>query len=157
MSNETPNSSECPGMVPVVVTRLGEGVAAIDYYKKALNATVKERYEKDGLVMHCYMESSYGFSFGVEDYVKSKHPCEPGKEGAQRGAGIYMYHLLKAPLQCDKPFTTMKEAGATVVFEPYDAFYGHRVGAVVDKYGVAWTFANAHDKKTGMPPDDYFD
>lgn len=88
----------------------------------------------DGIVMHA--ELALG---GELVMVASPNP-EAGLVGAGDLAGRHAIVLVYVD-DVDAHFERAKAAGATVVAEPSDQFYGDRVWRGTDPEGVLWTFA----------------
>ncbi len=121
-----------PAYYPSVVVAEGRGVEAIAWYKDALKAKEKAVYKnKDGTVMHAFLESEYGFPVAIEEATPKEHNCDP-VDDPKRGSAMYMYINVQGSHKADDAVKSMKAAGAHVTHETRDLFYGHRVGRVVD-------------------------
>lgn len=140
-ANETP-ASKPPNYYMTVVVPEGEGLNAMEWYKTALNATEKACYKnKDGTLMHGHLNSAYGFPLGVDEITPKESNCDVAEGAPQRGVANYLYVNIQSEHSVDDACRAMKEAGATITHPPRDLFYGHRVGRVVDRYGVAWALS----------------
>jgi PhnB protein len=101
---------------------------AIETYKKAFGA--KELYRMEmpdgsGKIMHAVIEIGnskimMGDDFG--NWVK--------------GGGFYVYMP-----NCDAAMKQAKDAGLKETMPAEDMFWGDRLGAVSDEYGIQWTIA----------------
>jgi len=106
---------------------------AIDFYKKAFNATLlgDVAYGPDGKsIIHSMIK--------IGDTNLMLMDAMPG--GVSTGpkgpvtAGLYMYVS-----DCDKIFNQAVSAGCTVVHPMMDAFWGDRSGMVRDPFGHVWS------------------
>ena len=110
-----------------------DAAAALEFLTSAFGFTEKVRMPDDsGGVAHA--EVAYGdgvVMFGTprEDY---KNPKELG--GATQLVYVYVDDV-------DAHFEHAKAAGAKVIREPEDQFYGDRTYAVADPEGHEWSFA----------------
>ncbi len=130
-------------MLSVVVPD-GKGIEAMEWYKSTLCAKEQACYKnEDGTVMHGTLISTYGFSVAVEEHTPKEHMAVPVslETPPKRATASYMYVNLPDETTVDKAVQAMRDGGAVVTHEPKDMFYGHRVGRVVDKFGVGWAFA----------------
>ena len=142
-TNEQEAQPELPVSLLSVVVPPGSGLSALDWYKTALCAEVKQCYKNEqGEIMHAVMASSYGFSFAVEEFMPVDHMARPisADETPKLASATYMYVNLRDDFTPDAAVETMRDAGAVVTHEPKDMFYGERVGQVVDKFGAGWAF-----------------
>ena len=115
-----------------------DSAAALDFLTKAFGFTEKVRMADDkGRVNHAEVAYENGFvMFGTpgEDY---KNPKELG--GATQLVYVYVDDV-------DAHFQHAKSAGAAIVREPEDQFYGDRSYVVTDPEGHEWSFAtHVHD------------
>jgi PhnB protein len=107
--------------------------AALDFLTRAFGFTEKVRMaDERGKVNHAEVELEDGvvmFGTPSEDY---KSPKELG--GATQLVYVYVRDV-------DAHFEHAKAAGATIVRDPEDQFYGDRTYAVEDPEGHQWSFA----------------
>lgn len=132
-----------PTLLHTIVVR--DAKAALKWYCEALGGRVTFRYEDDttGLVRHAVVSTDYGVRIAVEDYYPEMHMVKPAEIGASVSGCSYVYVTLpKGMGSADQAVERMREAGATVIQECTDMFYGHRLGKVVDKWGHAWVFSH---------------
>ena len=116
----------------VIPTLVVDGAAkAIELYKKALGA--KEEYRMNdpnsGKIVHACIQigNSKLFLCDVNPNMGVPSPI-PSK--------LYVY----LP-DVDASFKQAKQAGLSEVMPPQDMFWGDRMGAVKDPFGISWTLA----------------
>jgi PhnB protein len=107
--------------------------AAIDFYKWIFDAVEIMRMPgPDGAIMHA--ELRIGDS---KIMLGEESPIHPGPQtlgGSPVGLCVYFPDV-------DARFSAAVAAGATVVREVKDQFYGDRTGAVTDPFGHNWTLS----------------
>jgi len=108
---------------------------AIEFYKDAFGADELMRMPgPDGKVAHAELQ------FGDSKLMLSDpFPQSDVKSPSERGgptASIFMYVD-----DCDATFSQAKTAGATVVSELEDMFWGDRFGTLSDPFGHVWSIA----------------
>lgn len=146
---EVAETYEHPVLMFTLIVR--DAKTAITFYEKALGGKTLHLYrDHGGKVMHSVVGTDYGLNMSIGDYYESEHLVQPAEEGtgAKNAKGAFNYvSIPKGKGSADECVERMREAGAEVVQEPKDEFYGHRVGKVVDVYGVGWVFAHDIEKK----------
>ena len=110
-----------------------DGEAAIEFYKKAFNATELMRYPgQDGKgIGHAELM--------IRDshiMLADEHPDLKFFGPKTLGGSAIMLHLYVD--DCDAWFHRAVEAGATAKRPLADQFYGDRGGSVVDPFGYEW-------------------
>jgi PhnB protein len=118
---------------------------AIEFYKKAFGA--REMFRLDapgGRVGHAELQIG-------DSRLMLAEPCEQGgfaspQAGSKTSFGMHLY----VP-DVDEQFKRAVDAGATVVSEVQDMFYGDRSGTVRDPFGHLW-FIGTH--KEDLSPDE---
>ncbi len=127
--------TETPQMAPVkggIVTYLNvDGVVkAVEFYQKAFGAELAAMMPPDasGRTMHAHIYVN-GSSIMLSDFYP-----EHGVPKVEPQA----FSLTIMTDSIDADFKRAVEAGATVVTEPQDMFWGDRFGALKDPWGVAW-------------------
>lgn len=107
--------------------------AALDFLTEAFGFTVREKVPRDdGSIMHAEAKLADGM-------VMLGNPG-PGFEGP--GARGYRHAVTYVYVDdVDAHFRRAKTAGATIVQEPADQFYGDRTYAADDSEGHRWFFA----------------
>jgi uncharacterized glyoxalase superfamily protein PhnB len=113
----------------------GGAAAAIDFYKKAFNATELGRLPDDkGRIMHAQIQ--------IGDSVVMLHDEFPemGALGpkARNGTSVTLHLYVD---DADASFARAVKAGATVKMPLADMFWGDRYGIVEDPFGHAWSIA----------------
>jgi PhnB protein len=110
--------------------------AAIDFYREAFGAVVRERLEApSGTPIVAVLEID-GMPFGLATEAPDLGTPSPETAGAT---------TVRVSLHVDDPDATAAraiEAGATEMFPVADQPYGLRQGRVVDPFGHHWLIAN---------------
>jgi PhnB protein len=99
----------------------------------------------DGQVMHCEFHIGEAKIFVSESLPEHGGTPSPGSLGATTVA-IHLYVD-----DCDGMLERMKSAGAKVLMEPEDMFWGERFGRVRDPFGHEWGIATTLRE---MSPDE---
>ena len=108
---------------------------AIEFYKKAFDAKELGRLlMPDGRIGHAEIEIEGSLLMMADENIewRNKGPLTIG--GNPMAFGLYVKDV-------DKAFQKAIDAGATVVMPVEDAFYGDRVGTVMDPFGYKWMIA----------------
>ncbi len=123
---------------------VSDASAAIDFYTKAFGATEVARIPTpDGKrLMHAEIVLNGGRLFLVDDFPEYR------AEGSEvvvapdiAGSTSVTLHLIVP--DCDKAVARAESAGARVVMEPQDAFWGDRYARIVDPFGHSWSLAHS--------------
>lgn len=129
--NETPYPN--PEVLGGLVTYLSlDGAAkAADFYVKAFGAKEVFRYPLDdkGRTMHIHLYVNGSSLMLADFYTEYGYPIE--KPAA--------FNLTLQVKDIDTWFKRAVDAGATVVMEVQDMFWGARYGQVKDPFGVLWS------------------
>jgi len=118
---------------------------AIEFYKKAFGAQEMFRLDApDGRVGHAELQIG-------DSRLMLSEPCDQGgfvspQAGSKTSFAMHLY----VP-DVDEQFKRAIEAGASVVTEVQDMFYGDRSGSVRDPFGHLW-FIGTH--KEDVSPDE---
>jgi PhnB protein len=113
--------------------------AAIDFYVKAFGAVEQYRLAMpDGNIGHAHIEVG-----GAAVYLADAPVDMPGDAGSPTKLGGTTVLLHRYVENVDAAVATAVEAGATVLREPEDQFYGDRAAVVVDPWGHHWSL-HAH-------------
>jgi PhnB protein len=109
--------------------------AAIDFYKKAFGAREVMRMPgPDGKLGHA--EVQIGDSRVM---LSDEHPAMDFLGPQSRGGtSVHLHVYVK---DCDAVIRRAQDAGAKVLREPKDQFYGDRSGSVEDPFGHVWHLA----------------
>lgn len=105
---------------------------AIELYKKAFGAKeqgVMKSPDGSGKIMHAVLEIGNSKIF-LADQFCAESKVQPSK------SEFYLY----VP-DVDAAFKQAKAAGLTEKMPVTDMFWGDRLGAVTDKFGISWTIA----------------
>lgn len=118
---------------------------AIEFYKKAFGAQEMFRLDApDGRVGHAELQIG-------DSRLMLSEPCDQGGfVSPQAGSKTSFPMHLYVP-DVDEQFKRAVEAGASVVTEVQDMFYGDRSGSVRDPFGHLW-FIGTH--KEDLSPDE---
>ncbi|MGI0014318.1 MAG: VOC family protein [Nitrososphaera sp.] len=144
MANRTKKGSKKPKVSPIpkgfqtvttsIVVR--NAAQAIDYYKKAFGA--KELFRMtlpDGnTIMHAEMKIGESVIMMTDEMPQMK-TMSPQSIG---GTSTSFYTYVR---DVDKVFSQAVAAGATVTMPVMDAFWGDRMGQLMDPFGHLWSLA----------------
>ncbi|MGE7956561.1 VOC family protein [Pseudomonas sp. NPDC089530] len=113
---------------------IAQAAQAIEFYKKAFGAIQTMRLDMpDGSVGHAELR--------IGDYpIMLATPCEQEAfhdPGQSPSVGLHLYVE-----DVDKQFAQAIAAGAKVVSEVKDQFYGDRTGSLKDPFGHLWFLAS---------------
>jgi uncharacterized glyoxalase superfamily protein PhnB len=100
--------------------------AYIDFLKRAFNAAVEMRVEREGIVAHARLLIGNG---AIE-------MADTQGEWETMRTGFYLYVA-----DADALYEQAVAAGATPLSPPADQSYGDRVGSVMDAQGITWFIA----------------
>ncbi|WP_394841667.1 VOC family protein [Pendulispora brunnea] len=122
--------------------RVKNAAKAIEFYKRAFGVTEKFRLtEPSGRIGHAELD------FGCATLMLSDEYPECGIQGPQTiGGTSFAVHLHVD--NADAWIRRAVDAGATVLREPKDEFYGERAGVVRDPYGHEWNIGHEIEKVT---------
>jgi PhnB protein len=114
---------------------LDDGKAAIEFYKRAFGATEHGMMTApDGKVAHASLKIGNAFIM-----LSDKFPQFVGQPPKEVGATTVSIFLFVDDV--DAVVRGAAEAGATVLMEPEDQFWGDRMGQVQDPFGHVWQIA----------------
>ena len=128
-----PAEREYKGVIPHLIAR--DAAAAIEFYKEAFGAEEVVRMPgPDGKIAHAELQ------FGDSKLMLSDpFPQSDVQPPTQRGgptASVFMYVE-----DVDATFEQAQRAGANVVSELEDMFWGDRFGTLSDPFGHVWSIA----------------
>ena len=135
-------SEQPQGVVPHLVV---DGAAdAIEFYKKALGATelIRIPAEDGKRLMHAAIVVNGSHIYLMDDFPEHREQCSGGRIVGPKTAGASTFVLHLNVPNCDEAVKRAADAGATVLMQPWDAFWGDRYGQVLDPFGHAWSFAH---------------
>ncbi len=106
---------------------------AIDFYKKVFDATVKgpPMTGPDGKIGHAEIMIGDSTVMLADENPQMGAASPQTVGGAPVGFVVYV-------ADCDAVTKKAAEAGATVVREPADQFYGDRAATIMDPFGYRW-------------------
>jgi uncharacterized glyoxalase superfamily protein PhnB len=116
-----------------------DGPRAIEFYREAFGAEeIARSPAPDGKrLLHAHLkigESHIFLSDEFPEYSKGRK----SSPHALGGCTTTIHHYVE---DCDAAFERAKKAGAKIVMEPQDMFWGDRYGMLVDPFGHRWSFA----------------
>ena len=117
---------------------------AIEFYKKAFDAKELHIFPApDGRIMHAMIQVGTSFIMMCDEFpaMGAKSPTSIG------GSPVSLYLYVE---DADKIFNQAVEAGAKVTMPLMDAFWGDRIGSVLDPFGHSWSIAT---HKIDMTPE----
>jgi len=114
-----------------------DAVKAIEFYKKAFGARVRRIfYGPDGkTILHAELDIGDSILMLSDEFPDMK-VFSPQSPGGGTSASIFMH----VP-DVDAVFNRAVSNGATVTVPLNDAFWGDRVGGLVDPFGHRWSLA----------------
>ncbi len=108
--------------------------AAIDFYQRAFGATERYRLEMPGgAIAHAELVVN-----GAAVYLADAPDDMPGDAANPAKLGGTSVLLHQYVEHVDEAVERAVEAGATVVREPSDQFYGDRAAVIADPFGHEW-------------------
>jgi PhnB protein len=112
-----------------------DAAKAIEFYKRAFGAKEHVRMEAPGGKIG-HAELAIGDSFVMLSDPFPQASTRPPKELGGTSAGVFMYVE-----DVDEVVRQAVDAGATVLMEVADQFWGDRFGTVADPFGHSWSIA----------------
>jgi PhnB protein len=130
--------ANCPPIQAYICVK--DGSQAIAFYERAFGAvcTFKKMAEDGKRIMHANLDV-----FGSEVMLHDEFPEFGGilmSPVTRAGASVGIHINLASPTDVDRAVGRARDAGAAVVFEPEDTFWGARYGQVRDPSGHIWAF-----------------
>ena len=120
------------GLTPHLAIGGRRGKDAIEFYKAAFGAEELMRHAADdGRLMHGHLKVN-GASLMLHDHFAEHH----GGHDLPEPVGVMLHLQVK---DADAWWNRAMEAGATVVFELGDQFWGDRYGQLKDPFGHIWS------------------
>jgi uncharacterized glyoxalase superfamily protein PhnB len=122
-----------------------DAAAAIDYYAKAFGATEKFRLvEPTGRIGHAEIDLDGHTVMIAEEFPE----CGFHAPGGEQDPAVNIHlHVDDA----DAAIKRALDAGATIVMEVKDQFYGERSGTIRDPFGHRWNIG--HDIEDVTPEE----
>lgn len=134
-----------PPLFPYIV--VSDGVAAIEFYKKALGAVADEEphyVPGSSKVLNARMSIRGGVFMLSDDLMDPGQPM---------GRSPVMLHL-SLDSGIDEAFAQAVKAGATVKMPLMDQFWGDRYGQIEDPYGHTWAMGQTISSPTREEVDE---
>jgi PhnB protein len=129
------------GLTPHLAIGTGHAAKAIEFYKQAFGAEELMRHAADdGRLMHAHLKIN-GHSLMLHDHFPEHHE---GQE-LPLPAGVMMHLQVHDP---DAWWNRAVEAGAAVVMELADQFWGDRYGQLRDPFGHVWSIGSPSEPPT---------
>ena len=120
------------GLTPHLAIGGGRAAEAIEFYKRAFNATELMRHASDdGRLMHAHLKVN-GASLMLHDHFPEHH----GGQELPDPAGVMIHLQVQEP---DAWWNRALDAGASVVMDLADQFWGDRYGQIRDPFGHLWS------------------
>ncbi len=120
------------GLTPHLSIGGGKAAEAIEFYKKAFGAEELMRHAADdGRLMHAHLKVN-GHSLMMHDHFAEHH----GGQDLPEPAGVILHLQVN---DADAWWNRALDAGAGIVLELADQFWGDRYGQVRDPYGHVWS------------------
>jgi PhnB protein len=119
-----------------------DGKGAIEFYKRALGATDRGAMAApDGRIAHAELR--------IGDAVimlSDKFPQFAGQTPKEVGGTTVAIFLFVEDV--DAVVQDAADAGATIIMQPEDQFWGDRLGQVIDPFGHVWQIATRVEEPT---------
>jgi PhnB protein len=128
-----------PAFIPMLYIKHEEGIAALEFYKKAFGATIFRQFDNDDGTVHIAELLMGGALFRFHEEKPSAQQSSPHTCGTTT-VGI---HLMLNDL--DEVMEKAIAAGAKMLSPMQDYFYGYRQGEMVDPFGHFWTLETVID------------
>lgn len=107
---------------------------AIDFYKRALGATERFRFEHEGRIGHAEIQIGDSIIMLSDEWPEGGHVSPQSLGGTTTGLHVYVDDV-------DRAFRRAIDAGGKEQRPVQDQFYGDRTGTFLDPYGHRWSLA----------------
>jgi PhnB protein len=136
--------SDRPAFAPYIV--VSNAAAAIDFYKKAFDATELVRHSAPGTdkLMHAHLVIHGGQLFLADDF--SSHMGSKSETPEALGGSPVTFHLHVD--DADAAWEKAVSAGAAVTMPLADQFWGDRYGQLRDPFGHKWSIGQTKSAPT---------
>jgi PhnB protein len=123
-----------------VYLTVGNGLEAIEFYKRAFGAEVvyQELTDDKRKVMHASLKA-FGGTFMLSDYFPG-FVSDVAPRSAEAQASVTLQINLQTPQEVDAAIARGAAAGAIVTMPAADTFWVMRYGRLRDPYGYVWAF-----------------
>jgi PhnB protein len=133
MSNAKPIGEDVQAVIPMLVCR--DGASEIDFCKAAFGAVERtRRLAPDGAVVHATLTVG-GFTIMVHGEFPNLASRAPQSDGS---SSVVIYIYVE---DVDTVIARAVTAGAKVQLPATNAFWGDRVGRIIDPSGHVWNVA----------------
>jgi PhnB protein len=122
-----------PVFMPMLYLKHEEGVAAIEFYKRAFGATVFRSFSNDDGSIHIADLEIEGSAFRFHEEKPSAGEASPRTIGITT-VGIHL-RVADPDVMMEKAI----DAGGEEISPMQDYFYGYRQGELIDPFGHRWT------------------
>ena len=123
-----------PVFIPMLYLKHEEGVAAIEFYKKAFNAVEYRVFSNDDGTVHIAELEINGTMFRFHEEKPSAGQVSP-----HSGGGGFTSSVSLVVAEPDAVMTQAIAAGAKELSPMQDYDYGYRQGDLLDPFGHLWT------------------
>jgi len=125
--------------------RMRRASEAIEFYKKAFGAEVKDRFDMPGgMVGHAALKIGDSMLMLSDEFPDRGVVGPETLKGTTGGVHVYVEDV-------DKAMAKAVAAGAKVTMPAMDMFWGDRFGKLVDPFGHEWGIAT---HKRDLAPDE---
>lgn len=107
---------------------------AIDFYKRALGATERFRFEDEGRIGHAELQVGDSIIMLSDEWPEGGHLSPQSLGGTATSLHVYVADV-------DSAFSKAIDAGAKEERAVQDQFYGDRTGTFADPFGHRWSLA----------------
>lgn len=107
---------------------------AIDFYKRALGATERFRFEDGGRIGHAELQVGDSIIMLSDEWPEGGHLSPQSLGGTATSLHVYVADV-------DSAFSKAIDAGAKEERAVQDQFYGDRTGTFADPFGHRWSLA----------------
>ena len=140
MTTSATTSNSIHELFPYLRTR--DGKAAIDFYKRAFGAVETFRLsEPSGRIGHAELKFGSATVMVSDEYPE--YGIHAPQDSAPAGSSIHL-HVDDV----DALTRRAADAGATVIMEPREQFYGERTARLRDPFGHEWLLGHEIEKVT---------
>ncbi len=139
MPNVKPIPESYPVVTPMLVCR--DSAKVIDFAKATFGARERMRMSgPNGSVMHAELEIGKGGVVMLGDAMpENPNPGVASKPPAHDGSSPVVIHVYVEDV--DAAFQKAEAAGAKILIEPKNQFYGDRSGRLMDLTGNVWVIS----------------
>lgn len=117
---------------------VAQGVAALEFYKRAFGAREMSRLMSDDgkRLMHAALDVNGGVFMLSDDFPEYAAEGDARPPAVVGGTPVAIHLVVD---DVDAAFRRAVDAGATKLMEPMDMFWGDRYGKLRDPFGHVWS------------------